>query len=123
MSDEVTYTSEQLELMEGIVAQMSAAVRNARLYRAAQEELEARARAESALRESEARYRAILGSAAIGIAEVALDGRWLSVNDRLCEITGYPEEELLALRFQDITVPEDLVLDIEKGGRMLAGEI
>jgi len=123
MSDQVTYTREQLELMEGIVAQMSAAVRNARLYRAAQEELKARARAETALRESEARYRAIFDSAAVGIAEVALDGRWLRVNDRLCEITGYSPEELMRLRFQDITQPEDLALDREQGRRMLAGEI
>ncbi len=123
MSEEVTYTLDQLELMEGIVAQMSAAVRNARLYRAAQDELEARARAETALRESEARYRAIYDSAAVGISEVALDGRWLRVNERLCEITGYPAEELLQLRFQDITVPEDLVADEAQGRRMLAGEI
>jgi PAS domain S-box-containing protein len=123
MSEQVTYTPEQLELMEGIVAQMSAAVRNARLYRAAQEELEARSRAETALRESEARFRAIFDSAAVGIAEVALDGRWLRVNDRLCEITGYTAEDLLQLRFQDITEPEDLALDRAQGRRMLAGEI
>jgi PAS domain S-box-containing protein len=123
MSEAVTYTRDQLELMEGIVAQMSAAVRNARLYRAAQEELEARARAETALRDSEERYRAIFDSAAVGIAEVALDGRWLQVNERLCEITGYPADELLRLRFQDITAPGDHAADEAAGHRMLAGEI
>ena len=123
MSEEVTYTRDQLELMEGIVAQMSAAVRNARLYRAAQDELEARARAETALRESEARYRAIYDTAAVGISEIALDGRWLRVNERLCEITGYSADELLRLRFQDITVAGDHVADEDQARRMLAGEI
>jgi PAS domain S-box-containing protein len=123
MSEEATYTRDQLDLMEGIVAQMSAAVRNARLYRAAQEELAARARAEDALRESEARFRAIFDSAAVGIAEVSLDGRWLGVNRRLLEITGYDENELLGLGFQDITVAEDLAADVQHGQRMLAGDI
>ena len=123
MSEEVTYSRDQLELMEGIVAQMSAAVRNARLYKAAQDELQARARAEEALRESEARFRAIFDSAAVGIAEVSVDGRWLRVNDRLLEITGYAEAELLELGFQDITVREDIAEDVEHAQQMLAGEI
>src|SRR5919108_3365135 len=109
MSERTTYTRAQLELMEGIVAQMAAAVRNARLYQA--------------LAESGARFRAIFDSAAVGIAEVALDGRWLRVNDRLCEITGYSREELSELRFQDITPPDDAALDTEQGRRMLGGEI
>jgi PAS domain S-box-containing protein len=46
MSDTITYTDDQLELVDGLVAQMAAAVRNAKLYRRAQEELEARRRAE-----------------------------------------------------------------------------
>ena len=109
MSEEQLYTEEQLELMEGIVAQMAAAVRNARLYEAA--------------RANEARLRAIFDSAAAGIAEVGLDGRWLRVNDRLCEITGYSEEELLALTFDDITHPDDRAADHEQDERMLAGQI
>ena len=46
MSDRVTYADDQLELVDALVAQMAAAVRNAKLYRRAQEELEARRRAE-----------------------------------------------------------------------------
>jgi PAS domain S-box-containing protein len=46
MSDHVTYSDDQLELVDALVAQMAAAVRNAKLYRQAQDELEARRRAE-----------------------------------------------------------------------------
>ena len=44
-----------------------------------------------ALRDSEARFRAIFENAAVGIARVAPDGRWLEVNQRLCESSATPE--------------------------------
>jgi hypothetical protein len=75
------------------------------------------------LRESEARFEATFEQAAVGIAMVAPDGRWLRVNRKLCEIVGYRQEELLARRFQDITHPDDLDADLEYVRRMLAGEI
>jgi PAS domain S-box-containing protein len=121
MSDQIPYTHEQLDLVEGIVAQMSAAARNARLYEAAQKELQARAEVERALRESEARFRVIFENAAAGMAEVGLDGRWLRVNDQLCEITGYSREQLLQLRFHDITHPDDRSIDEGQRERMAAG--
>ncbi len=72
------------------------------------EDITERVRAEEALRESEEHYRAVYDQAAVGIAEVDLDGRFLRANDRYCEIVGYPRETLLTLRFQDITHPGDL---------------
>lgn len=60
--------------------------------------------------------------AAIGMALVAQDGRWLRVNRSLCEITGYTEPELLGMRFQDITHPDDLDLDLENVDKLLKGE-
>jgi PAS domain S-box-containing protein len=83
----------------------------------------ARKAAEEAMRESEERYRATFEQAAVGIARVALDGRWLEVNERLCEITGYAREELLKRTFQDVTHLEDLGADLAQVGRLLAGEI
>ncbi|MFC0213705.1 PAS domain S-box protein [Paenibacillus chartarius] len=44
----------------------------------------------------------------IGMALVALDGSFLKVNSALCDITGYAEQELTTLCFQDITLEEDL---------------
>lgn len=75
------------------------------------------------LRRSEGRYRAIFEQAAVGVAQVALDGRWVDVNRRLCDFLGYPREELLATTFQAITHPDDLILDLDQVRAMLAGEI
>jgi PAS domain S-box-containing protein len=82
-----------------------------------------RNRAEASLQASEARFAATFQQAAVGIALVAPDGRWLQVNHRLCEIVGYSEEELLARSFQDITHPDDLDKDLGYVRRMLAREI
>jgi PAS domain S-box-containing protein len=82
-----------------------------------------RKQAEAALRESEVRYRATFSNAAVGIAHVALDGRWLGVNDAVCRITGYGREELLMKPFADITHPDDLDLECANAQRLVAGEI
>ena len=39
------------------------------------------------------------------MAAVTLDGGWLEVNDRLCEILGYPKEELLRKNWMDLSHP------------------
>jgi PAS domain S-box-containing protein len=64
-------------------------------------------RSHSALRESETRLSAIFNQAGAGIAQCDLSGRFLKVNDRYCEITGYKREDLLKMAVQDITYPED----------------
>jgi PAS domain-containing protein len=56
-----------------------------------------------ALSESEERFRTAFDSAAIGMALVGLDGRWLQVNSALCSMVGYSEAVLLECTFQDIT--------------------
>jgi PAS domain S-box-containing protein len=61
--------------------------------------------------------------AAIGMALVAPDGRWLRVNRSLCQLVGYSELELLARSFQDITHPDDLDADLTLVGQVLRGEI
>jgi PAS domain S-box-containing protein len=52
-----------------------------------------------------------------------LDGRWVRVNQRLCDILGYTHEELLARTFQDITHPDDLDFDLLQRRQLVAGEI
>jgi PAS domain S-box-containing protein len=76
-----------------------------------------------AARGGEAWFRAIFENAAIGIARVAPDGRWLDVNQRLCDIVGYTREELMTKTFGDITHPDDLESDWNQARRLLAGEI
>ena len=79
--------------------------------------------AEAELRASEERFRATFEQAAVGIAHVAPDGSWIRVNDRLCEIVGYPREELLEKTFQEITHPDELYADLVQAGQLLVGDI
>ena len=75
------------------------------------------------LLESEARFRSAFEYSPLGLALVALDGRWLRVNQALCKIVGYSEAELLARTFQSITQPDDLAPDLQLVARLVAGEI
>ena len=67
-----------------------------------------RVRSEQILRESEERIRAVISQSATGMAQCELDGRFIQVNGRFCEIVGYSETELLGMRIDDITYPDDL---------------
>lgn len=75
------------------------------------------------LRGSEARFKATFEQAAVGIAHVALDGGFLRVNQKFCEIVGYDLDEMLKLTFQDITHPDDLDADLAYVRKLLAGQI
>lgn len=68
-------------------------------------------RFEDALREAEERFRSSFESAAVGMAMVGLDGRFIQVNKALGEIIGYSFDELLKLDFESITHPQDLIRD------------
>lgn len=77
----------------------------------------------SLLASHEARYRAMFELASVGIAMVAPDGSWLSLNNALCEIVGYTAEELMQVTFQAITHPDDLATDLVHLQRLERGEI
>lgn len=87
------------------------------------EDVTARRKDQERIRLSEERFRNAFDNAAIGMALVATDGRWLQVNRSLCSITGYDEHELLATNFQSITHPEDLDADLGNTEQLLRGEI
>jgi PAS domain S-box-containing protein len=79
--------------------------------------------ADEALQKSEADFRAIFEIAGTGIAQADLQtGRLLRVNQKLCDITGFSEEELLAMTIQELTRPEDREQDFAVYQRMLLGE-
>ena len=54
--------------------------------------------------------------------EVSIQGKFLRVNQRYCEITGYAREELLQLTYADVTHPEDRALDRRHVEPILRGE-
>jgi diguanylate cyclase (GGDEF)-like protein/PAS domain S-box-containing protein len=86
-------------------------------------ELTEHKRAQKTLREAQERFRNAFSHAAIGMALVGTDGRWLQVNRSLCEIVGYAEEELLAKTFQDTTHPDDLEAELGYIRKLLSDEI
>ena len=78
---------------------------------------------QQALRKSNDRFRATFEQAAVGMAHVGLDGSWLQVNERMCDILGYSADELREINFQTVTFPEDLNTDLEQAQLLLAGAI
>lgn len=77
------------------------------------------ARAEARL--AAEKFAGAFTSAALGMALVSLEGRWLDVNDALCRILGYTREELLQVDFQRLTHPADLQTDLALVQDLLAG--
>jgi PAS domain S-box-containing protein len=75
------------------------------------------------LKASEKRFRETFEQAAVGIAHVGINGQWLRVNQKLCDIVGYTREQLMELTFQEITHPEDLAPDLAYVEQLLAGKI
>jgi diguanylate cyclase (GGDEF)-like protein/PAS domain S-box-containing protein len=76
-----------------------------------------------ALGEAEERFTKAFDEAPIGMALVALDGRFMRVNRALPEIVGHSAEHLLSLTFQDITHPDDLKTDLELVRQVVAGQL
>jgi PAS domain S-box-containing protein len=83
----------------------------------------AKVEARRALADSEARFRATFENAAVGIAHLDPDLRWLRANGAFCRFLGYPVEELLAKSVQDISHPDDLANDVANAMRMRDGKI
>ncbi|MEG3986354.1 PAS domain S-box protein [Microcoleus sp. S28C3] len=82
-----------------------------------------RKRSEIALAQSAQRFRATFEQAAVGMAQKTVEGKFLLVNQKLCEILGYTRQELMEKRFQEITWPEDLASELEILRQLLAGKV
>jgi two-component system, chemotaxis family, CheB/CheR fusion protein len=81
-------------------------------------EISERRRADIALRASEGRFSAIVYQTTVGVAEFDLAGQFVLANARFREIIGRSAEELLQLRMQDVTHPEDLQRDAQLFDRL-----
>ncbi|OPY26521.1 MAG: Bacterioopsin transcriptional activator [Methanocella sp. PtaU1.Bin125] len=77
--------------------------------------------AENALRESEERFRRVFDESPLGAVLASVDYRFLRVNDRMAEITGYSKAELLSAVYTDITYPDDRAITVEKSRELVDG--
>ncbi len=85
-------------------------------------EIAVRKQSEQALREAEARFRSSFEAAAIGMALVSIEGCFVDANPALCQLVGYPRDELTQKTFQEITHPDDLDADLNYARQLMAGE-
>ena len=77
----------------------------------------------NALKESEKSFNDVIEYAPIGMAVLSIEGRFTKVNQALCNIVGYSNEELMQLSFQEITFPDDLEADLERANLLIEGKI
>lgn len=80
-----------------------------------------RKQAEEKLRKSEQRFRSYFELGLIGIAITSPEKGWLEMNGRLCEILGYPKDELQSKTWAEITHPDDLKQDEAYFEEVIAG--
>lgn len=109
------FGEEEVTLLDGLAHNLSHAIE-------AFEGEGRRRRAEEQVRESEERFRAIFDQVAVGVAETSLEGRWLRVNRRLCDIMGYTREEMLGTTYMAMTHPDDVARSVDQTRRLAAGE-
>lgn len=80
-----------------------------------------RQRISESVRESEERFRVAFEQAAVGIAHLTIEGRFLRVNQKLCQIVGYTLDEMLELSWYDMTLPEFVDEDKSRIDLILSG--
>lgn len=104
------FTQDRLNLLQMLTGQIVSSIENARLF--------------EALRLREAQFRQTFEMAGVGKAQVDCSTfRFMRVNAKLCEITGYTEEELMRMTPQMLTHPEDAEYDYELAKRNIANDI
>ena len=92
------------ELIELYITQIAGTIKRLRAENKVQQKV-------NALGESEAKFRAYMEKAPLGIFVANMEGRYVEVNRAACQMSGYTEEELLNLTIPDFLAPEFL----EKG--------
>ncbi|MFN2501220.1 MAG: PAS domain S-box protein [Pyrinomonadaceae bacterium] len=75
------------------------------------------------LRQSQEHFRGAFDHAAVGMALVGIDGRWLRVNQSFCSLVGYSEDELLGLDLQSVTHPDDIGDYLAEMGRLIEKDV
>jgi PAS domain S-box-containing protein len=101
---------------QGITAQQERGLKALAAQTMAQLELR---RSIATVREESERLTAMFAQATVGMSEMGLDGRFLSVNDRLCDILGRSREDLLTLTMADVTAHDDLGQSLSQFRRLI----
>ena len=106
--------------LEATISQVTLA--GERLYSVILRDITQRKQAEEELREKEERFRSLVKHAAVGIVQVGIDETFLQVNPAMCTMLGYSETEMLGMKPESITHPEDRARDRSLMESLLSGE-
>ncbi|HEX8009356.1 MAG TPA: EAL domain-containing protein [Casimicrobiaceae bacterium] len=87
------------------------------------EDISERKAVDAARAQSSAEFGALFNQAAVGMAQTDMRGVFLRVNQKLCTMLGYSADELLGLKFQQITHVDDLQRNVELLRGFAAGEL
>ena len=87
------------------------------------EEISPQKEAEDLVKAQNEEIQATFDQIAVGIVHVDLQGHYLRVNQRICDMFGYTQEELFQKTFQDLTLPEDRPESTKVLRKLLSGEI
>jgi len=119
-------TSEQIDIARELAVQLALGIHQARLREQVQrhaDELEQQVqRRTAALQASQARLQAIFDNAAVGIAQVDLQGHVIESNPGLQKMLGYTGEELEGKHFVEFTHPSDAEADEALFQELLIGK-
>ncbi|MEE4662263.1 MAG: PAS domain S-box protein, partial [Halieaceae bacterium] len=81
------------------------------------------AKTQEELNSYKALFNNTFNQASVGMVQASPDGALLRVNNKFCEIIGYPREEALKLTIEDITHPDDIGMDHGFMKKTRSGEI
>ena len=116
------FTPARIAVLKLLASQAAISLENARLYSQLRQENSERARAEEELRKSEARWRAVFESSALGIALTDLSGRFVAVNPAYRSLLGFSEAELRELSFRMVTHEDDRAHNVDLVAELIAGK-
>lgn len=125
--DEATASARDVAIMAGLVLVLAiaGAVAAAAALRQRDKLLVARRELHQAeaLRQAEMRFRATFEQAAVGIVHLGLDGMFLRVNRKACEMMGYGREEFLAMNYRHLRYADPARNDDAVIARLVAGDM
>lgn len=84
--------------------------------------LRSQRQANEAVARSQARFMATFNQASVGISHTTVDGHFLDINQKLCNILGYPREELLGRNYAEFTHPDDIAANITFRRQVIANQ-